>query len=208
LEHKNSQIAEELKGWIDKKRMRHSIGVSRAAARLAVFYGVDAEKAELAGLLHDCAKCLSHEEMLRLCEEFGISLDPLSMGDRALLHGPLGSAIARKYFGIEDKIILDAIYCHTTGKKGMNLFEKVLCLADYIEPGRRFPGVEEIRSLAYSDLNRALLKGFELTIRHVLDTGNKLHIGTVEARNELIEEISETRKGKKKTENEAAGSML
>jgi predicted HD superfamily hydrolase involved in NAD metabolism len=196
LENKYGYIIEQLEGWIDKKRLKHSIGVSRTAAKLAAIYGADVEKAELAGLLHDCAKCLSYEEMQKLCMKFNLSLDPLTMEDRALMHGPLGSVIAREYFGIEDKIILEAIFYHTIGKKGMNLFEKILYLADYIEPGRRFAGIDEIRRLAFTDLNRGLLKGLELTIRRVLDSGKKLHIGTVETRNELLAEITGLKGGK------------
>ncbi len=186
---REDEIIGWLSQWVDKKRLEHSLGVSRTAALLALHYGVDVDKARIAGLVHDCAKCLSYEEMATRLKEYGMMLDPISMGDRALIHGHLGAEMVRRMLGIEDPEILNAIACHTTGKKRMALLDKILCLADYIEPGRQYAGIGTIRQLAYKDIDRALLKGMEFTIRHVLDSGSPLHPGTVEARNELLAAI-------------------
>ena len=185
----SSDIIDKLATLIDKKRIKHSIGVSNSAAELAEHYGVDISKARLAGMLHDCAKCLSYEDMLTRCNKYELKLDNISIKYKALIHGPLGALIASDIFHINDCEILDAIACHTTGKKGMTLFDKVICLADYIEPDRQFLGIDEIREYAFKDINKALLKALELSLRHVLDRGKLLHMGTVEARNELLMEI-------------------
>ena len=179
---------------MDQKRLKHSIGVSRCAAELAEKYGVDTEKAELTGLIHDCAKCLSYDESMRLCQKYGFEPDEISKANKALLHAPLGAFLAEDIFRIQDREILDAIACHTTGKKGMTLFEKVICLADYIEESRQYPGVEDIRAYAFRDINKALLVALELSIRNVMDRGKLLHPMTVEARNDLLLEIEDSGK--------------
>ena len=188
----HGSVMEKLKEWIDEKRLNHSLGVSRCAVELAGYYGADVGKAELAGMLHDCAKGLSFERSLELAKEFGIEFDMIFKMNPALLHAPLGSYLARDVFGIQDVEILEAIACHTTGKKDMTLLEKVLCLADYIEEGRNFPGVEKIRELAFVDINRALLTGLEMSIQAVLKSGMLLHPMTVGARNALLLEIQNT----------------
>ncbi|HHY82644.1 MAG TPA: HD domain-containing protein [Clostridiales bacterium] len=182
-------IVNELSKWIDDKRLKHSYGVSECAAKLAEHYGADADKARLAGLIHDCAKNLPDQEALRLCKKYHFQPDAISCMNKALLHAPLGALLAQEIFGIHDREILDAIACHTTGKKGMSLFEKIICLADYIEEGRRYEGVDNIRSLAFKDINKALLTAFELSIRNVLDRGKLLHPMTVESRNAILLEI-------------------
>lgn len=188
------EIISKLKKLIDGKRLKHSIGVSRCAAELAARYGIDAEKAEIAGLVHDCAKNLPYDEMIKLCSRYGFEPDNISKTNKALIHAPLGAYMANDIFGISDREIIDAIACHTTGKTGMTTFEKILCLADYIEPERQYPGVDEIRALAVTDINRALLKALELSIRNVMERGKLLHPMTVDARNYLLTEIESTNK--------------
>jgi len=178
---------------IDESRLEHSVNVSVCARDLALKYGADTGKAELTGLIHDCAKCLTYDKMLELCKKYDLKTDEISKTSRALLHGPLGACLARDLFGIDDDEILSAIACHTTGKKGMNLLDKVVCLADYIEPLRRFDGVEEIRQLAFTDIDLALLKALEISIVHVINSGLLLHPATVEARNELLSLVRDKR---------------
>ena len=179
-------IVKVLENWIDEKRLRHSKGVSRCAMEMADHYGADKEKAELAGLVHDCAKCLTPEKSLSLCKKYGYDADEIALRNMALLHAPLGAYLARELFDIHDKAILDAIRWHTTGKKKMTLLDKIIFVADYMEEGRSFPCVEEIRNLAYIDLDKALITALELSIRNVLDRGKLLHPKTIEARNYLI----------------------
>ncbi len=180
------KIIGQLSTLMDESRLKHSIGVSRCASELAKRYGVDGEKAELAGMLHDCAKCLSRDQSVRLCQKHGWEPDSIEQANPSLLHAPLGAFLAEDLFRIRDQEILDAIACHTTGKKGMTLFEKIICLADYMEESRQYPGVEDIRAFAFHDINRALLLAFELSIRNVLDRGKLLHPMTVDARNDLL----------------------
>ena len=161
-------IVEKLKDWIDERRLNHSINVSRCAAKLARHYGADVEKAELAGLVHDCAKNLTTDEALELAKKYDFEPDMITRMNPVLLHAPLGSFLARELFDIQDDEILDAIAWHTTGRKNMSLLDKIICLADFIEEGRRYSGVEKIREFAFIDINRALLAGMELSIKNVL----------------------------------------
>jgi predicted HD superfamily hydrolase involved in NAD metabolism len=183
-----SDIVEELRRWIDERRLQHSMGVSRCAVDLARHYGVDEAKAELAGLVHDCAKCLSLDKSLDLGRKYGFEADEISLNNNALLHAPLGAYLAGDLFGIQDTEVLEAIACHTTGKENMSLLDKIIFVADYIEVDRNYPGVKEIRKLAYADLNESVIKALELSIKNVLERGRLLHPMTIEARNYLIME--------------------
>jgi len=201
-------IIRELGKWIDEKRLKHSIGVSECAVRLAAHYGADVEKARLAGLIHDCAKSLPAEEAERLCRKYHFQPDVITCKNKALLHAPLGALMAQDVFGITDKEILDAIACHTTGKAGMSLFDKIICLADYIEEGREYEGVEKIRSLAYEDINKALLTAFDLSIRNVLERGRLLHPMTIESRNALLLEADGSSEHKASLKNQQSNAKL
>ena len=161
------------------------------AVKLAEHYGADVKKAELAGLVHDCAKDLSMDECLELAKRHGYEPDEISLRNMSLLHAPLGAYLAKELFHIEDEEIQGAIAYHTTGRKDMTLLEKIIFLADYIEEGSSFPGVEELRELAFIDLNRAILTSLEFSIHNVMKRGRLLHPLTVEARNSLILEMQD-----------------
>lgn len=184
-----SSIVGKLRDWIDERRLSHSINVSRCAAKLARHYGADVEKAELAGLVHDCAKNLPTDKAFELAKKYNYEPDTVTRMNPVLLHAPLGSFLVQELFDIQDTEILNAIAWHTTGRKNMTLLEKIICLADFIEEGRQYRGVDKIRELAFLDINRALLMGMELTIKYVLEKGVLLHPKTVEARNALLMEI-------------------
>lgn len=170
--------------YLKHKRIPHVLGTEREAVRLAEKYGADAEKARIAALLHDCTKRLSMEEQLDLCRKYGIELDSLEQKALKLLHAKTGAAIARDVFGVDDEIY-SAIRYHTTGHAGMTLLEKIIYLADYIEPTRDFPGVEELRNACYEDLDRGLLLGLEMSIAEMTNMGNPVHHATIEARDAL-----------------------
>ena len=176
------RILETLKNWIDEYRLEHSVNVSKCAAQLAGHYGADVEKAELTGLIHDCAKNLPLDKALELGEKYGYEPDMITRMNPILIHAPLGAYLARELFDIDDPEILDAIAWHTTGRKNMTLLEKIICLADFIEEGRSYNGVEDIRKLAFVDINRALLAGFDYPLKHC-NKGKFLHPMTIEARN-------------------------
>ena len=170
--------------YLKHKRIPHVLGTEQEAIRLAQRYGADVEKARVAALLHDCTKKLSMEEQLALCEKYGIQLDELEQKALKLLHSKTGAAIAKDVFGVDEEIY-SAIWYHTTGHANMTRLEKIIYLADYIEPSRDFPGVDELRSVCYEDLDRGLLKGLEMTIEELTALGNPVLHATIEARDAL-----------------------
>ena len=157
------------------------------AGELAKRYGAPVEKAQLAGLLHDCGKSQSKNILLNRVLEFGIVMDEVERCETGLLHGPVSAKLAQEMFGVEDEDILAAIYYHTTGRAHMSLLEKIIYLADYLEPQRSFPGVDELRELAKEDLAAALVQAMDLTLIRVIERGLLIHPRTVAARNWLLE---------------------
>lgn len=176
----------KLKTMLNRDRFQHSIGVQQTAIKLAEVYKADKNKASIAGLIHDCAKGKSGEELLRLAYRYGIRMKDLYKRQPDLLHGPVGSILAQKEFGIEDVEIIHAIKYHTTGCENMSLMDKIIYIADYIEPGRDFPGVEELRALAFKNLNEGILKALDNTIKHVIDKKQLLDDLTISARNNIL----------------------
>ena len=170
--------------YLKHRRIPHVLGTEQEAIRLAERYGADVEKARRAALLHDCTKKLDMPAQLALCEKYGIQLDELEQQALKLLHSKTGAAIARDVFGVDDEIY-SAIWYHTTGHAGMTTLEKIIYLADYIEPSRDFPGVDTLRKVCYEDLDKGLLLGLEMTIEEMTAMGNPVHRATLEARDWL-----------------------
>lgn len=166
--------------YLHARRVRHVLGVEEEAIRLARKYGADEDKARIAALLHDCTKRLSLEEQLALCERYGVALDELERKEVKLLHAKTGAAIAREVFGV-DEAICHAIEWHTTGRADMTLLEKVLYLADYIEPNRHFEGVDTLRKAVYADLDQGLRLGLKMSIEELQERGGPVHPKTLEA---------------------------
>ena len=171
--------------YLKPKRMPHVLGTEQEAVRLAERYGADVTKARIAALLHDCTKKLDMDEQLALCRHYGIPLDELEQKALKLLHSKTGAAIARDVFAVDDDVY-NAIMYHTTGKPDMTLLEKIIYLADYIEPTRDFPGVEALRRTVYEDLDRGLLMGLTMTIDEMEEMGNPVHHMTRDARDYLM----------------------
>lgn len=182
-------LLQKLETHLSGERIRHSLGVEAVAAQMAGRFGADKEKAGIAGLMHDCAKELEREKARALGERLGIFEDVWLLAEPALWHASLGAYVAREEYGITDTQVLSAIASHTTGKAGMSVLDKIIYLADYIEPGRSFEGVEVLRAYARYDLDKALLAAFETTIRYLLQKGKVIHPQTVLARNEAITAI-------------------
>ena len=170
--------------FLKAKRIPHVLGTEKTAVELAKKYGADAEKARVAALLHDCTKRLSMEEQLALCKTYGIALDELEQKALKLLHAKTGAALARDVFGVDDEIY-NAILWHTTGKPDMTLLEKIIYLADYIEPTRDFPGVAELREAVRRDLDEGLLLGLSMAVEEMQAMGDPIHHNTLEARDYL-----------------------
>ena len=161
-------------------RVAHVLGCRDTAAELARCWGADETDAARGGLLHDITKALDGPLQLTLCEEYGIILDKFSSNNPKTLHALTGSLVAERIFG-ENKAVVDAIRSHTTGKAGMSTLEKILYVADYMEPNRDFPGVETLRSLAYTDLDKALKLGLEMTLELLSQQGREISPESAEA---------------------------
>ena len=174
--------------YLKPKRMAHVLGTEQEAIHLAKLYGVDVEEAQVAALLHDCTKKLTIEEQLALCEKYDVALDELQRKALKLQHAITGAEIARHVFGVSDAVY-EAIRWHTTGKPNMTKLEKVIYLADYIEPNRDFPGVDELRKAVWEDLDRGLLLGLESSIEEMIQWGNPVHHDTLEARDYLAQQL-------------------
>lgn len=151
------EMKEELSQVLDKKRYRHTIGVAYTSICLAMRYEVDLNKAEIAGLLHDCAKYGSDEKKVKKCEKYGIQLTEVEYQNPALVHAKLGAYLAEHKYGITDEEILSAIRRHTTGAPDMTMLEKIVFLADSIEPGRKtFYDLPVVRKAAFVDIDDAI----------------------------------------------------
>ena len=170
---------------VKAKRLPHIRGTEEEAVKLALRWGGDPEKLRRAAILHDCTKYFSREEHLATCERYGIVLDDMERGAEKLLHAKSGAALAKYCFGQDDEIF-QAILYHTTGRAEMSLSEKILYLADYIEPNRDFPEVEEMRKLAYEDLDNAMLMGVRLSIEEMLERNRIVHPNTLGAEKSLL----------------------
>ncbi len=154
-------LRDKLKKELDEHRFYHSLGVAHTSAFMAYLYDTDPEQALIAGLLHDCGKCVSNDKKLSLCKKEGFPISDVEKENPSLLHGKVGRIYAAEKYGIEDEDMLNAITYHTTGRPGMSTLEKIVFVADYVEPGRKDrPGMEleEVRYLAYHDLDAAVLR--------------------------------------------------
>ncbi len=165
---------------LNKRRISHVLGCRDTAVELAKIWGADVTDAARAGLLHDVTKALDGPLQLTICAEYGTILDDFSTENPKTLHALTGSLVARDVFG-ENEAVVSAIRSHTTGKGGMNTLEKIIYVADYMEPNRDFPGVEKLRRLACTDLDAALKLGFEMTLEHLKEQGAEVSPATRDA---------------------------
>lgn len=149
-----TEIKKKLKKELDKNRYEHTKGVMYTAGCIAMAHGYDYKKAMLAGLLHDCAKCIPTETKFELCEKYHVILSESEVKNPSLIHAKLGAALAEQVYQVTDPEILHAIKVHTTGMPDMSLLDKIIFVADYMEPGRdQAPNLEEIRELAFGDID-------------------------------------------------------
>lgn len=175
------KIKKYLKKHLTKERYHHTVGVAYTAMSMAMKYNPQPDnnefmiKAEIAGLLHDCAKCMDNDKKIRICNKNQISYSKIEAENPYLLHGKVGAYIARKEFDILDEDILNAIMWHTTGRPDMSLLEKIIFVADYIEPSRRpIPELNLIRQLAFTDIDQAVIKILENTLKYLNEKGNPI----------------------------------
>ncbi|MBX6351837.1 MAG: bis(5'-nucleosyl)-tetraphosphatase (symmetrical) YqeK [Thermoflavifilum sp.] len=182
------EIRERVKAALSPQRFRHVEGVVEAAGALAIQHGADPVRARTAAWIHDVAREWPAEKLRSEAERIevpsGFAMVPV------LLHGPIAAHLMREEFGIEDKEMADAVRYHTTGRPGMSMLEKILYLADAIEPGRTYPGVDELRSIAARDLDLAVARAMDAGIEYLLRRHEPIFPLTVLARNELWELIN------------------
>ena len=170
-----SKTKKTLRKYLDRDRFEHSEGVMYTAAALAMRYGEDLEKAQIAGILHDCAKCMPDSKKLKICEKNHIEITEAEKMSPFLLHAKVGAYIAKAKYDIEDTEILDAIACHTTGKPAMTLLEKIIYISDYIEPMRsKASNLEEVRKMAFVDLDETLFKILSDTLVYLEKSSKKM----------------------------------
>lgn len=175
-------IREKLKASLKPGRYEHSLSVSFTCMALAMRYGYDLDKAELAGLLHDCAKCYDNNSIIAACRNSGMELTEGELQAPSIIHSRLGARMAEEKFGVNDPEILSAIACHTTGKPDMSLLDKILYIADYIEPRRyKIKDLPAIRRMAFEDLDQALFQIMEGTLRYLKESGTYADIMTQNA---------------------------
>ena len=168
-------LRKKVKKALDKERWEHTKGVTYTAAALAMAHGVNIEDAMTAGLLHDCAKCIPNEKKLSLCKEYKLRLKEVEKKNPSLIHAKLGAFLAKEKYGITKKSILSAIACHTTGAPKMSRLDKIIFIADYIEPDRvEAPNLMAVRRLAFRDLDRCMCRILSDTLTYLKGTDREI----------------------------------
>ena len=179
-------IKEKLKARLTPRHFEHSLGTARTAADMAHAYGLDEEKAYLAGLLHDYAKSMSGAELLAAAAGFGIEAIPVEIEVPYLLHSQLGACMVKEELGIVDREILDGIKHHTIGACSMTDFDKIIYIADMIEPGRAFEGLDRLRHMALEGLDEVFREAYAHSLSHLVKARKLIHPVTVEVWNRLV----------------------
>lgn len=165
-----NKIKEKLSKKLSVKRFDHTIGVSYTAAAMAMRYGLNVDRAAMAGLLHDCAKYMTDDELIEKCTKYGIECSETELRNGYLLHAKLGAYLSKEKYGIEDEEICSAVRYHTTGKPAMSVLEAIVFTADYIEPGRKvLSNFKLIRSMAFVDLDEAVYLILKNTLSYLND---------------------------------------
>lgn len=194
MEQKLWKTAQKLQKELDDGRYRHTLGVMFTAASLAMVWKVELGKAQLAGLLHDCAKCIPDDKKKELCQKHRIPATDFELAHPFLLHARLGAYLAKKTYGVEDEEVLNAITWHTTGKPDMSVLEMILYVADYIEPQRdKAPRLSEIRRLAFEDLEECTYQILADSMKYLSKNPEDLDKKTEEAY-EYYKKLHEGRK--------------
>jgi predicted HD superfamily hydrolase involved in NAD metabolism len=180
------QALQKVRDQLTEHRYQHTIGVMETAIVLAERFGADPLKAELAAIFHDYAKFRPKEEMRQIIVEQNMPAELLQYNSE-LWHAPVGAYLAEIEAGVTDQEVLDAIRYHTSGRIGMTLLDKIIYLADYIEPGRHFPGVEEVREMAREDLDKALIQSMKNTIQFLMKKNQPVFPDTFNAYNSIVQ---------------------
>ena len=168
-------LRKQLKSKLEPMRFEHSVSVSFTCTALAMRYGYDIQKAEFAGLMHDCAKRFTDSELIRKCQKHGVALTEAEIKAPAVIHAKYGAYLAENKYGIQDPEIISAIACHTTGKPDMSTLDKILYIADYIEPRRdKADNLPQMRYLAFQDLDETMYEILKGTLEYLDKKGNTI----------------------------------
>ena len=189
---KSVQIDAYLEAKLEDKRYRHVLSVRDMAVELAVKYGADLQKTNLAALLHDCARWMNTRQLFEAVADYEIQLDEIERISASLLHALVGAELAIDIFSVGDEEILSAVRSHTKGSRSMTLVDKVLFVADFSEPNRIYPEAGAVRKIANKDLNQAVFKVARFKITNLLDKGLVIHPDTVAVYNGALREIDNT----------------
>jgi predicted HD superfamily hydrolase involved in NAD metabolism len=184
-------IKEYLTKTLSTKRFIHSENTAKTAEKLALIYKIDSKKAYLAGLVHDCTRELDMKLQLDMLKALKIEVDELTLSTKELIHAFTAEYLLKSEFNIRDEDVLSAVKFHTTGKENMTLLDKIIFLADVMEPSRSFPGVDFIRQLAIEDIDEAILAAFDSSIRFLLGRRQRIHPNTLLGRNDVLKHLKE-----------------
>jgi len=180
----SQKLRKELEKQLKPDRFDHTLGVAYTASSMAMLYGADVQKALIAGMLHDCAKCMSHEEQVKICEKNKIDISEVERRNHSLLHAKVGMYLARTKYDIYDTEILNAIRWHTTGRENMSLLEKIVYIADFIEPNRKaLDDMDIIRKEAFTDLDLCLAHVLHNSVIYLKTIGKECDEATMDAYN-------------------------
>ena len=179
-------IFQEVQKELSPKRWRHTQGVMNKAIELAQRHDGNVEQAYLAALLHDVAREWPPEQWVAEAKTAGLVMDEAALHSPVLLHAPLAAWVAKRRFGVTDETVLNAIARHTIGGTDLSLLDKIIYLADGLEEGRSYKGVEELRQLALQDIDAAMLAVYDQTLRYMIKREEAIHPETISGRNELL----------------------
>ncbi|MBE6071318.1 MAG: HD domain-containing protein [Clostridium butyricum] len=182
----SNEIKEYLKNNLKEERYNHVLGVAETAKKLAKLNNVEEDIAEIAGLAHDVAKNMKIDEMKKIIDENNIILSDVEERSKNLWHSIIAPIVAREKLDIKDEEILSSLRWHTTGKENMTTLEKIIYIADMIEPTRDFPGIEELRDMTFDNLDEGVLAGLTHTMKFLLDKNILIDDNTMKARNYLL----------------------
>lgn len=179
----------KLKSEVKESRYMHSLSVMEFSVNLAKHYGIDEEKARVAGLLHDCAKYKDKDKILQKAKEFGIIIDSDLKNTIKVLHALLGYYVAREEYGVKDEEILLAIKNHALGRENMSDLEKIVFYADFVEPLRTYGAAEKLREFKYEGLTKASYEALNYNLSYLLSEGSYVHPQSLITRNSLLLEL-------------------
>ena len=189
----SQKLRKEMQDTLKADRFDHTLGVAYTAANMAAVHGADEKKALIAGYLHDCAKNLSHDDQIRICKKYGVDVSDIERRNPSLIHAKAGMCLAEHKYEIDDKDILTAIRWHTTGHPGMTKLEKIVFIADFIEPNRKpLEHMAEIRKEAFRDLDRCMLMILGDTLNYLRNIDKECDPMTKETYDYYLREAGKT----------------